>query len=124
AGAHRTAEEHGLGLAIAVVVVSPVLLHAVDHGDDAAVLALVGVLAGLTRARQIGVVARGLPGAEVDGVGAAAPACEQREQQHDHADDAATAAEGHPHAASRATSIGDLRGVEPSVFAKSHTNLH
>ena len=53
AGLRLAGEEARRRLAVAVDRVAPVRLHRVDDGDDAAVLALVGVAAGAARLRQV-----------------------------------------------------------------------
>lgn len=114
----------------------PVLLDAVDVADDPAVLSLVGVRTGLARHHQ-GSRSAGRTGCHAatrglvvevlqtsEAVAAAAERVAAEDQREDDDDDAKSAAAGRQTApaahaaASRATEILDLRGVELDVLVE------
>src|SRR5581483_5022279 len=130
AGGGRPGEEHRVGGTVGPPVgaepARPVRLHAVDVGDDAAVLPLVRIRAGGAVELRRGAAAPGADGAPVEAaVRAAARAAEEVEEQHDdRPDDAEPAAaedDGAAHAdPAGAAAVLHLRGVEPSSGAEPH----
>jgi hypothetical protein len=88
AGLDATVEESRSRPFVPTKRLRPVRLHAVDHGDDAAVIALVGVLPGLAGLREL---ARRLP-ARADGLArqrseVAEPATTSEEEERENDDD-------------------------------------
>src|SRR5581483_11462612 len=125
AGLDRVGEEaRARGLVVAQRL-RPVRLHAVDDGDDAAVVAPVRVLprAALRlqlargRARSDRLVRQPAQLAEP-----AAAAEEDEQQQHDEPDQPAASADRHRHAGDPAPAavVLDLRGVEAGALAEAH----
>ena len=107
----------------------PVRLHAVDHGHDAAVIALVRVLPGLAGLREL---ARRLParpdrlaGQRPEVAEPAAASEEEEREDDDDRNEPSAAAERHRHAAGEASAAATavvlhLRGVELGVLAEAH----
>src|SRR5512135_1923354 len=117
------AEEDGrrgrIGLALLRELVAPELLHAIHEADDAAVVALVRLRAGLTIARGRSVLDRPAP-RRVDGLEDAGriDAEEQRRDEDDDPDP--PAADEHRSTEAAAADILDLRGVERAIVAECH----
>ncbi len=126
AGVGRVGEQHGVDrlvcLARARELVGPVLLHAVDVAEDAAVVAGVGVLAGLAvggerRAARTRHRTRLEDRAEVVRVAAEQRVGEQQDQA-----DRATATDGDA-AAAHPAAVGDLAWVELGAWVEGHGRL-
>src|SRR5205085_3866940 len=122
---YRIGEENGLrreiGVAAARELVGPILLDAVNETDDAAVLALVGVGAGLAILHGRRVVDRRIRAAVV---GKRIDAEEQRDDQDDDADPSASdddrTTQTTAGSAAASALIFDLRWIEGRVAAKCH----
>ena len=120
---HPAVVEHGVGRLVGGATlgegVGPVVLDAVDEADDPAVLALVGVLAGLALLGQLGAVLVGDEARVRDaGQRAGISAEQQVGEQQDDAD--AAASEGDAAGATDTTTVEDLAWVESSVGIEDH----
>ena len=120
---HPAVEQHGVGRLVRGATlgerVGPVVLDAVDEADDAAVLALVGVLArpallGQLVAVLVGDEARVADARQHAGISAEENIC----QQQDDAD--AAAPEGDAAGATDPTPVEDLAWIEASIGLEDH----
>ncbi len=127
-GLDAIGEEPRTSRGVVAQTLRPVRLHAVDHRDDAAVLPCVRIRARATVGLEVGRLgpwADGLPRERAEIADPAASAAEQEKcDQHDHADQPATAERDRHSSRTPATPVVlDLRRVEASVLAKAHPGI-